>query len=124
MTVVAIAAAGAVGALARLLVDRAVERRVRSVLPIGTFVVNAVGSLVLGIVIGLVPGDLAAEPAALIIGVGFCGAFTTFSTFAVETLRLSEDESSRHGAAYALGSVAVCLAVAAVGLVVGAALSG
>ena len=124
MTVVALAAAGAVGALARFLVDRAVERRTRSILPIGTFVVNAAGSLMLGIVVGLVPGDLAAQPAALIVGVGFCGAFTTFSTFAVETLRLSEDDSARHGAAYALGSVAVGLAAAAVGLIIGSALSG
>lgn len=84
--------------------------------PWGTFVVNVSGSAVLGLVAGLCLGH--ADPARrlwyLLLGTGFCGGFTTFSTFSYETLELLR--ADRYGAAlgYVFGSVAAGLAACAV----------
>lgn len=83
----------AVGAPCRWLVDQAVQRRVDGVLPWGTLTVNVVGSLLLGMLLALsVEGDAGTRLVAL-AGTGFCGAFTTFSTFSYETVVLAEDGS-------------------------------
>ncbi len=79
-----------VGALAgaplRYLADRAVQARHASLFPWGTLSVNLVGSVILGVLAGLGSG----APAAALVGIGFCGAFSTFSAFSYETLRLGE----------------------------------
>ncbi|BCJ71804.1 putative fluoride ion transporter CrcB 2 [Catellatospora sp. IY07-71] len=90
MTVLLVALGAAVGAPLRYLVDRAVQSRHDSVFPWGTLVVNVAGSFVLGLlaggtVAGAVPGSL-----MFLLGTGFCGALTTYSTFGYETLRLAE----------------------------------
>lgn len=119
--VVAVAIGGFAGAPARLLVDRLVADRVESDLPWGTLLVNLSGSLLLGLLTGLsLHGHLGAAAGAL-LGTGFCGAYTTFSTWSFETLRLLEDGELRRGAANALGSLASGLAVAAAGLAIGLA---
>lgn len=80
----------------------------------GTFVVNVVGSAVLGILAGAaVPPELLA-----LVGTGFCGALTTYSTFGVETVELAERGRPGLAALYALASAVTCLAAAAVGLAV------
>lgn len=98
---------GAIGALARHYLGRAVDHEA---FPVGTLTVNVVGSFVLGVVTFAAP----AESVALFVGVGACGAFTTFSSFAVDTVRLWEDGRP----AVAVGNAAVNLAgaLAAVGL--------
>lgn len=78
----------AVGAPLRYLTDRAVQVRHDSVFPWGTFVVNAAGSLVLGLLSGAAVAS-SSEVYAL-LGTGLCGALTTYSTFSYETLRLAE----------------------------------
>lgn len=88
-------AGGAVGAPLRYLADRAVQARHDSVFPWGTFAVNAVGSLTLGILTGVLGGAAASGAAAAgslqaLLGTGLCGALTTYSTFSYETLRLAE----------------------------------
>jgi CrcB protein len=90
-----------VGAPARLLVTRAVrgER--------GTLVVNVVGSLLLGLLAGLGGAGYA------LLGVGFCGAFTTFSAFGVEAVQLPR----RAASSYVIGSVVLCSLACALGLV-------
>ncbi|MTD56421.1 fluoride efflux transporter CrcB [Amycolatopsis pithecellobii] len=82
MTVLLVAVGAAVGAPARYLLDRAVQSRHDSVFPWGTCVVNVLGCFLLGVLTGL--------PSALfaLLGTGFCGALTTYSTFSYETLRL------------------------------------
>jgi CrcB protein len=80
---------GAAGAPARYVLDRLVQRRHDSVFPWGTLTVNLVGSAILG---ALLVADLPKD-VAVMTGMGFCGALTTFSTFGYETVRLLEDGS-------------------------------
>lgn len=117
-----VAAAGAVGAPLRYVVDRAVQDRTRGAFPWGTFTVNAAGSLVLGLVAGLVLHHDAPETWATVVGVGFCGAFTTFSTFSYETIRLLEEGALDQALRNVFGTLAVAVSAAATGLVVAAVL--
>ena len=102
MTALLVVLGAAVGAPARLLVSRALPG------PRGTLAVNGAGSLLLGLVAGAAPASYA------LVGVGFCGALTTFSTFALETVEGA-------GWRYVAGSTALCLAAAALGLLAGGA---
>ncbi|MFF2522104.1 fluoride efflux transporter FluC [Streptomyces liangshanensis] len=81
-------AGAVVGAPLRYLTDRAVQARWagRANYPWGTFTVNVGGSLVLG----FVSGAAVSSGTFALIGTGFCGALTTYSTFSYETLRLAE----------------------------------
>jgi fluoride exporter len=111
MTVLMVLLGGAVGAPARYLTDLAVQRLHGTVFPWGTWTVNVVGSLVLGVVAG------ASSPDWLLtlLGTGFCGALTTFSTFGYETVRLLEDGARGEALANAVGSLAVGMLACAVG---------
>ncbi|MFE2443213.1 fluoride efflux transporter CrcB [Stenotrophomonas sp. NPDC087984] len=84
-------AGGMVGAPLRYLTDRAVQARHDSVFPWGTFLVNVVGCLVLGLLTGAAAEGAASERVQLLLGTGLCGALTTYSTFSYETLRLTEE---------------------------------
>jgi len=81
---VSLAAGGFAGAVARYAVQTAVSRRWPTALPIGTFLVNVLGSFLLG----LLAGAAVDQRLALLLGTGFMGAFTTFSTFKMESLSL------------------------------------
>jgi fluoride exporter len=116
-----VAVGGLVGAPSRYLLDRAVTRRMETDLPWGTFVINITGSLLLGLLTGLATnGHLSTLPKTL-LGTGFCGAYTTFSTFTFETLRLVEDGRIVEAAGNVAVSVATGLAAAAAGLAIGLA---
>ena len=112
MTVLLVALGAAVGAPLRYLTDRWVQGRVGTAFPWGTFVVNLAGCLVLGAVAGSdrVPADVVA-----LVGTGFCGALTTYSTFSWEALRLGGDRSLLLAGAYVLGSTGAGLGAAALG---------
>lgn len=98
---------GAIGAVCRHVVGAAVPSET---FPFGTLTVNVVGSFVLGFVTFLdVGGDL-----LLLVGTGACGAFTTFSSFSFDTVRLWETGRPYHAIAYAAANVLG--AVAAIGL--------
>ncbi|MCG6494919.1 fluoride efflux transporter CrcB [Kitasatospora sp. A2-31] len=99
-----------VGAPLRYLTDRAVQSRHDSVFPWGTFAVNAAGCLVLGLLTGAAAAGAASSDVQLLVGTGFCGALTTYSTFSYETLRLAESGAGRYALANVLGSLAVGLA--------------
>lgn len=108
MTVLLVALGAAVGAPLRYLTDRAVQRRVGSAFPWGTFTVNVVGCLVLGAV-----AAAGASPSVVaLVGTGFCGALTTYSTFGWEAVRSGLRWTA---VGYVLGSTAAGLAAAAVG---------
>ncbi len=118
MTLLLVVLGAALGAPARFLTDRWVQGRHDTVFPWGTLTVNAVGSFILGAVIGA--GAAGRLPAAVVtaVGTGFCGALTTYSTFSYETVRLVEDGSTRFAALNALGSLAIGLTAAWAGAVV------
>ena len=116
--VVGVALAGALGAPARYLVERIARTRWPSPWPWGTFVVNISGSFALGVVVGLVLAQGLDPDVRTIAGTGFLGAYTTFSTYAYETVRVAADRPPRRGlaVAYASGSVVASVLAAAVGL--------
>ncbi|MFJ4794484.1 fluoride efflux transporter CrcB [Kitasatospora purpeofusca] len=113
-----------VGAPLRYLTDRAVQSRHDSVFPWGTFAVNVVGCLVLGLVTGTVAAGAASSQVQLLLGTGLCGALTTYSTFSYETLRLVEGGAGRYALANVLGSVAAGLAAVYAGAGLAGALWG
>ncbi len=95
MIILLVAIGAAVGAPARYLTDRAVSTRWRTVFPYGTLVVNVVGSLILGVLLGGAARHGVSAQVAALGGTGFCGALTTYSTFGYETLRLLHDRLYR-----------------------------
>ncbi|MFG1805251.1 fluoride efflux transporter CrcB [Streptomyces sp. NPDC049040] len=114
----------AVGAPIRYLTDRAVQSRHASVFPWGTFAVNVVGCLVLGVLTGAAVESAASPHLQLLIGTGLCGALTTYSTFSYETLRLAESGAKGYAAANALLSVAAGLGAAFAGVTLGTTVWG
>jgi fluoride exporter len=106
-----------VGAPLRYLTDRAVQQRHRSRLPYGTLTVNLVASFVLGLVVGLHP---ASEAVTALVGTGFCGTLSTYSSFSFETMRLRDLKAQWLAIGYvALSLIAGC-GVAALGWAIGA----
>ena len=89
--VVWVGLAGSVGAAARFVADGAIRGRVATRVPIGTVAINVVGSLVLGVLTGLVVFHRVTPTLTLVAGTGFCGGFTTFSTASFETVRLLQE---------------------------------
>lgn len=105
----------AIGAPSRWLLDGLVQARHDSVLPWGTLTVNVAGSLLLGALLHLgIEGDARGAVLAF-AGTGFCGAFTTFSTFSYETVVLVEEGSSAIAVINVVGSVLAGLAAAFAG---------
>ncbi len=122
-TVVGIAIAGALGALARYGLEGAVSRRSPGAFPVGTFVVNVTGAFVLGFVFTLMTERLETAPwLRSTVTIGFLGAYTTFSTLAFESYRLGEDGAWALAAANVLGSMAAGLSAVYLGVVAGRAL--
>jgi CrcB protein len=111
-----VAATGALGAPARYLVGIVVSDRRRGAFPWGTFVVNATGAFVLGFVTGLALHYGLPSSARTAIGTGLCGAYTTFSTFGYETVRLIEDRAWWEAVVNVVASLAVGLLAGAAGL--------
>ena len=106
---------GGVGAVLRFVVDGAVSRRVAGVMPYGTLVVNLSGAVLLGFLEGIVPS----RDAALLLGAGVLGAYTTFSTWMFETQRLVEERQLSRAAVNILVGVVAGVASAALGLWLG-----
>ena len=115
---VAFVAAGAVGAPARYLLDRAVAERAQGAFPWGTFVVNITGSFLFGVLTGLGLNHAFPKVPRIVVGTGFCGAYTTFSTFTFETVRLLEEGAVAEAFRNAAGSFIAGSVAAAAGLAV------
>ncbi|MEU9895937.1 fluoride efflux transporter CrcB [Streptomyces phaeochromogenes] len=107
---------GMVGAPLRYLTDHAVRSRYDTVFPWGTFAVNVVGCLILGLLTGAAVAGAASSHLQLLLGTGLCGALTTYSTFSFETLRLAEDGARLYAAANVIASVVVGLGAAFAGV--------
>jgi CrcB protein len=120
MLLAAVAFAGAVGAVLRFLVDRAVQTRSESDFPVGTLVVNVSGAAVLGFLTGAGIHHHLADGWVTILGTGLIGSYTTFSTFAYDVRRLFTEDAPT-GALVNVGvSVLAGLGAAAAGLALGA----
>lgn len=115
---------GAVGAPLRYLTDRFVQSRHDSLFPWGTLTVNVAGSALLGMLAGaaLVGGE--STDLGLLLGVGLCGALTTYSTLSFETARLIEQRARLIAATNVIGSVLAGVAAVTIGWAVASALAG
>ena len=102
---------GGLGSLARFMVDRAVARRAARSFPFGTLTVNISGAVLLGLVTGLA----LSHTVELLAGTAFLGAYTTFSTWMLETQRLTEERQFWPVLANIVVSVTLGLAAAAAG---------
>ena len=109
-----VAIGAAVGAPLRFVIGTHVDGR----WPHGTFVVNVVGSFLLGLFAALAAAGTLSSGGLALLGTGLCGGFTTYSSFAVQT----HDVGGRRGLAFAAGTVLGGLGAAALGWVLGAAL--
>jgi CrcB protein len=115
---------GALGAYCRYALGGWITTRTGAVFPWGTLVINLTGSLVLGLFVGMRDGDhFTIRPGwTQLFAIGFLGAYTTFSTFTVETMALVSLRSVLLAVGNVIGSVALGLAAAAAGLILGRAL--
>lgn len=113
---VAFVVAGAAGAVARHVLGTALNDRLSGRFPWGTLVVNISGSFLFGVVTGLaLDHGLPREP-RIVLGTGFCGAYTTFSTFTYETIRLVEDGAVRAAVRNVAGTAVAAVVAAGAGL--------
>lgn len=119
MNVLLVTLGALIGAPLRYLTDRMIQARHDTVFPWGTFTVNVVGSLILGLLTGAVLTGRAGHTLQLFGGVGLCGALTTYSTFSYETARLIEERAFF----YAVANVAVSVVAGLGAAFTGAALS-
>lgn len=119
----ALALAGGLGAVSRFVLDGVITARAPrgTGLPLGTIAINVTGSFVLGLVTGLATAELLAPGWHAVVGSGFLGGYTTFSTASFETIRLLQE--GRRGAAVGkgLGVLVLATGAAAVGILLGTA---
>lgn len=108
MTVLVVFLGAALGAPCRYLLDRLVQSRHSSDFPRGTLTVNVVGCLLIGFVVGTSWMPL--------LGIGFCGGLTTYSTFSYETVKLLEAEKYRSALLNVVVSVVLGVGAATIGL--------
>ncbi|MQY27868.1 fluoride efflux transporter CrcB [Nocardia aurantia] len=120
MTVVLVVLGAMLGAPARYLTDRAVQARHDSVFPWGTLTVNVIGCLILGALTGATAG----RPELALLGTGFCGALTTYSTFGYETVRLLEQRARCYAVLNVAVSIVAGLGAALAGYAAAAAVTG
>ncbi len=105
---IAVAIGGALGAILRFAVSEWVGT------PQGTLIVNAVGSLLLGICMAALANEIISKELTLFIGTGILGAFTTMSTFSVETIELWSDDQTK-AIGYVLITMVLCPLLALIG---------
>lgn len=119
-----VALAGGVGAVARFALDTAIRARLGDRMPWGTLAINLSGSLLLGLVVGLVGAGVLAEEWRWALGTGFLGGYTTFSAASFETVRLLQERRRRAGLLNAVGQLVAATALAGLGLWLGSLAAG
>jgi len=117
--VLALGVAGGLGAVARFVVDGLISSRIRGQVPVGTMAVNISGSLLLGLLAGLVLAAVLPPGWTLVVGTGFLGGYTTFSTASSETVRLLQAGRVWPALLSGAGTAVAALAAAGAGLSIG-----
>jgi fluoride exporter len=119
----AVAVAGGLGAVARFALDGWVRAQTAlssvAPFPLGTVVINVTGSFVLGVVTGLALAHAVPDELRLVVGTGFCGGYTTFSTASLETVRLVQEQRVGLALVNGVGTLLTTVGVAALGLWLG-----
>ena len=112
-----IAAGSAIGGVSRYLLGGFIQRLSAATFPVGTLLINITGSFLIGLILryGVETSTLTPEMRALLT-IGFCGGYTTFSTFSYETLALAEDGQWSRAALYISLSVGLSLTATFLGL--------
>jgi fluoride exporter len=118
LILVGIGLLGGIGAVGRFLLDGAVSRRTAGSFPLGTLAVNLSGALTLGVIAGIGTG----EQLTHLLATGLLGAYTTFSTWALESERLAEDGELGRGIANFVLSLLLGVSLCWLGIQIGAAL--
>ena len=108
------------GGLCRYVLGGWIQDAAGAGFPWGTFVINVTGSLALGLLYALLEGTRARPEWRAFLGIGFCGGYTTFSTFGYETARLAQAGQWARALTYALGSLILVLAATFAGFRVAA----
>lgn len=109
----AVSVAGGIGASLRFVLDGLIRTRVDQPTPWGTIIINVTGSFLLGLLVGLVASNLVPSSWLPILGTGFLGGYTTFSTASVDTVKLLEKH--QRGAAWMSGAGTLVASIAAAG---------
>lgn len=122
INILIIVIAGGIGAIARYQLDGLIQDHTHGAMPVGTLVINASGSLLLGVLIGLALTHRIPAAAELGAGTGFCGAFTTFSSLMYESTRLAQDGAYRAATRTLSLNIVVGAAAATLGLLATGAL--
>jgi len=118
-TALIIALGGAIGSLSRYGAQTYIYKLYPFVFPLGTFLVNMTGCLLIGLVYGLSEkGNLLSPEWRLFLTTGFCGGFTTFSTFAYENASLIRSSDFLYLGLSILGSVAIGIAAVFLGILI------
>jgi CrcB protein len=116
LEVLAVGAAGGLGAVARFVLDGVIRTRARGPLPVSTMAINISGSLLLGLLTGLMLAAAVPASSALVLGTGFLGGYTTFSTASSETVRLLQAGETRTAILSGAGTALLSLVGAGLGL--------
>ncbi|MCL6217643.1 fluoride efflux transporter CrcB [Zunongwangia pacifica] len=107
---------GGLGSVCRYLISKALNSK-GTVLPWGTFTVNILGSFIIGVLLGIaIKNNNLNSTTNLLLATGFCGGFTTFSTFSFENQALLKSGDYYNFAVYAIGSLILGIVAAAIGL--------
>ncbi|RIK16946.1 MAG: fluoride efflux transporter CrcB [Acidobacteria bacterium] len=114
-----VALAGGLGAAARFALDGLVSARTDGSLPWGTITVNLTGSFALGLVTGLAGSHLLPDDVTTVLGAGFLGGYTTFSTASLETVRLLQEGRTTAGVLVGAGTLVTTVVLAGLGLWLG-----
>lgn len=122
MTLILVIVGAAIGAPARYLTDKAVQTRHDTAFPWGTFSANVLACLVLGAVTGAALTGAAGASTQALIGTGFCGALSTYSTFSLESFRLAEQGARFFAVANIAASIAAGVGAVFLGSAVGQAI--
>ncbi len=112
-----VGAGGFIGSVARYLLSDAVQSRLLTSFPFGTMTVNLLGCFVIGIIYALSETANLAPEYRILIATGFCGGFTTFSSFSFESLTLLQDNQYLYAVLYAGFSLVLGLLAAFLGVI-------